>query len=343
MSRNVHGISQTINGTASFNSLSVDDISVISPETVLDIENDVRINDTLFVDEIGEFTSGSDTTFLNGILVGSDGIDTSSAIGLTIGDSVATAINIAKSGVSTNIKGLLVLELGSTLTGTNVLPTGGRIELESGSELNVESGASLTNDGTFSTNVIAERTGGLGVTVDNVLLKDSDVEADQIRTDDITEKTSNNGLTIEGNTLKDGYLRTTQYIRSSKAELLNDAEVVTVYTGDGTLGLSASVLVNRPYTITGSGYTANRNIQMPSAADLVEEYPGATTFDWFSHWISNEDPSFTSTLLVGSGGTFNSTGGNAVIGAQKHKKFSVQFTNVGGGSEAYETRVLVRE
>lgn len=52
-----------------------------------------------------------------------------------------------------------------------------------------------------STDTVSERTSAAGVTVDGVLLKDS-----QVTTDVILEKTSATGVTIDGALLKDGYV-----------------------------------------------------------------------------------------------------------------------------------------
>ena len=59
------------------------------------------------------------------------------------------------------------------------------------------------NGGTLAIDEITEQTSNVGVTVDGVLLKDS-----QVTTDTINEKTSANGITIDGLSIKDGKLNT---------------------------------------------------------------------------------------------------------------------------------------
>ena len=57
--------------------------------------------------------------------------------------------------------------------------------------------------GSFQADVIAEYTAATGVTVDGVLLKDSDVRCDVLYTDVIDEDTAAAGVTIDGVELKD--------------------------------------------------------------------------------------------------------------------------------------------
>ncbi|MFA5458174.1 MAG: LamG domain-containing protein, partial [Synergistaceae bacterium] len=65
-------------------------------------------------------------------------------------------------------------------------------------------------DNTVGADTIAEISSGVGVTVDGVLLKDNDVQADEVRTDIIIEKTATNGVAIEGVIVKDSFLEMTE-------------------------------------------------------------------------------------------------------------------------------------
>ncbi len=65
-------------------------------------------------------------------------------------------------------------------------------------------------DNTVGAETIAEISSGVGVTVDGVLLKDNDVQADEVRTDIIIEKTATNGVAIEGITAKDSFFEMTE-------------------------------------------------------------------------------------------------------------------------------------
>ena len=68
----------------------------------------------------------------------------------------------------------------------------------------------LTVDVLLKTDDIEERTAGSGVTIDGVLLKDSDVTADEIFTNAISEKTANNGILLDGTILvKDSIIQNT--------------------------------------------------------------------------------------------------------------------------------------
>lgn len=60
-----------------------------------------------------------------------------------------------------------------------------------------------------STDTINENTADAGVTVDGVVLKDSEVEANVARVDTINEKTTDNGVSVDGVLNKDGALTTT--------------------------------------------------------------------------------------------------------------------------------------
>jgi len=66
----------------------------------------------------------------------------------------------------------------------------------------------LLKDSQVSTDQINEKTATAGVTIDGVLLKDTQVTADWVNSDTLAEKTLNNGVAIEGITFKDSQVTT---------------------------------------------------------------------------------------------------------------------------------------
>lgn len=83
--------------------------------------------------------------------------------------------------------------------------------------------------GTLETDTISEKTSANGVTIDGVLLKDSEVT-----TDVINEKTATSGVTIDGLLVKDSDVAVLGYGKSYASQ----------YTGDGATSLG----------ITGVGF-----------------------------------------------------------------------------------------
>ncbi len=112
-------------------------------------------------------------------------------------------------------------------------------------------------DGTLVANTISESTSGSGVTVDGVLLKDS-----QVTTDVINEKTAATGVTIDGALLKDGALTpangvVTQITSITTGVTLNQPSGVITTVTATTVALSSST-----FRVTNSFATATSNIQV---------------------------------------------------------------------------------
>ena len=70
-----------------------------------------------------------------------------------------------------------------------------------------QTAATLTATSAVVTDTISERTAAAGVTIDGVLLKDSDIEVDECRSDTVSEKTSGAGVTVDGVLLKDAVVQ----------------------------------------------------------------------------------------------------------------------------------------
>lgn len=116
--------------------------------------------------------------------------------------------------------------------------TTGRVMIKNMTTAELETEVQDITDGTSSFDTISELTSGAGVTVDGVLLKDS-----QVTTDQINEKTGAVGVTIDGVLLKDSQV-TTDVINEKTATagvtldsvLLKDG---LVKTSAGAVGLPA--------------------------------------------------------------------------------------------------------
>jgi hypothetical protein len=100
-----------------------------------------------------------------------------------------------------------------------------------------------TTANTFSTDLITEKTSAAGVTVDGVLLKDS-----QVTTDQINEKTSAAGVTIDSVLLKDGTVKAT----------------TTISVGNATPAAS------------GAGITFPATVSASSDANTLDDYEEGT-------------------------------------------------------------------
>lgn len=145
------------------------------------------------------------------------------------------------------------------------------------------SGAGVTVDGVLlkdsqvTTDVINEKTGAAGVTVDGVLLKDS-----QVTTDQINEKTSAAGVTIDGVLLKD--------------TIAHGRTPVGAVSGDGAITIPT---YNKIFFITKAGVAAMTIVDPTSGThDGVTLTFIATTAN--AHTLSN---------AAGSG--FFSSGGSS--------------------------------
>lgn len=97
--------------------------------------------------------------------------------------------------------------------------------------------AEHSSAGAHTTNVISEKTGATGVTVDGVLLKDS-----QVTTDVINEKTGAAGVTVDSVKLKDGGFVCADG-STGEVDTINEATVNAGVTTDGVLHKDGGVVL----------------------------------------------------------------------------------------------------
>jgi hypothetical protein len=177
----------------------------------------------------------------------------------------------------------------------------------------VVSGSTSVN--TFNVDVISEKTSAAGVTVDGVLLKDS-----QVSTDQINEKTSATGVTIDGVLLKDS----------------------GVVTGAGTV--SAPV-----YSTTGD---TNTGIFFPAADTIAFAEGGAEAMriDSNGNLLLNQASSFIGTntadgsdssvlVLSGGGGTTSARGASLFLAGNEN--VNPGFVELSSGNAAGSVLSLV--
>lgn len=114
----------------------------------------------------------------------------------------AVTININSIGAKAVTKqGTTALVSGDIVSGSTVAITydGTQFQLDpvpGTLALTAVTATTVTANTSVVTDTISEKTSAAGVTVDGVLLKDNDVEADEVRTDTITEKTPAAGITM---------------------------------------------------------------------------------------------------------------------------------------------------
>lgn len=129
--------------------------------------------------------------------------------------------------------------------------------------LNVGSGKTLRiSGGTFKTDTVSEYTAAAGVTVDGVLLKDSNATAVTVYTDTITEKTVDDGVTIEGVLLKDNDV-TVGAGGSIVTDTIEEKTAATGVTIDGLL------LKDGGISFSGTGKKITGDFSNTTVADRV--------------------------------------------------------------------------
>jgi hypothetical protein len=112
----------------------------------------------------------------------------------------------------------------------------------------------LDNSGTITADTINEKTAAAGVTVDGVLLKDS-----QVTTDVINEKTAAAGVTVDGLLIKDGMIShpyKARATRSGTQASIADATVTKVQLNNESFDTNNNFdsTTNYEYTVPVTGY-----------------------------------------------------------------------------------------
>jgi hypothetical protein len=114
---------------------------------------------------------------------------------------------VGSDGDGVTVGGALVVSGATTLTTVSATVVQSDTVSEKTSAAGVTIDGVLLKDSEVTTDVINEKTSATGVTIDGVLLKDS-----QVTTDQINEKTSAAGVTIDSVLLKDGTVKATTTI-----------------------------------------------------------------------------------------------------------------------------------
>lgn len=107
----------------------------------------------------------------------------------------------------------------------------------------------LANFGAFL-DIISEKSSGVGVTIDGVLLKDS-----QVKTDTIIEKTGEAGVTIDGCLIKDG--------SAAQAATVDNNAINQAKMADSAIGQAEL-----------KSTTAEANVSVPASGNAVVTLPG---------------------------------------------------------------------
>ena len=181
----------------------------------------ISIDGTLSADTIGEKTSATGVT-IDSVLL-KDNIVTAhtiSAQNYSVGGT--NFISASRQG---NFRDLEVKNSSNSAT---ILLTG--------------DGGDISIDGTLSADTISEKTSAIGVTIDGVLLKDNDISANDISSnnlyvDTINERTSASGVTIDGVLLKDNNVTCTDLTASGTTS------VTTQSAGDNTTKIASTAFV----------------------------------------------------------------------------------------------------
>ena len=167
----------------------------------------------------------------------------------------------------------------------------------------------LLKDSQVTTDVINEKTAATGVTLDGVLLKDSEVT-----TDVINEKTGATGVTVDGVLLKDSEVTT---------DTINEKTGATGVTIDGVL-LKDNIVTATTGTFTNVGGTLSTAAQanITSVGSLTSlDVAGTLTVDTIDETTAAAGVTIDSVLLkdnivTATTGTFTNIGGTLSTAAQ---------------------------
>jgi len=250
----------TISSPTLTGSISATDVTITGDTTIGDNPTDsLTVNATLasglvFLDDtydIGAsgatrprnlYLSGNAT--IGGTVTLSGGIDVTGALGVDGDFDVNTdKFTVTAADGNTSIAGTLGVTGAITATGT--------LKADTISEITATSGVTVDGvvlkDSQVSTDQINEKTADAGVTVDGVLLKDS-----QVNTDQINEKTADAGVTVDGVLLKDSQVNTDQINEKTadagvtidsvllKDDVVNASDIETskISANDGTTAIN---------------------------------------------------------------------------------------------------------
>jgi len=159
----------------------------------------------------------------------------------------------------------------------------------------------LLKDSEVTTDTINEKTAAAGVTVDGVLLKDSEVT-----TDTISEKTAAAGVTIDGVLLKDNDA-TLDEITAKTANTpvkINDGHHVVpiAYTPEGAATATLNVSQSNIHSITMPAGNITIAISNETAGqcflvEITQDGTGSRTVTWFTtiKWAGGSAPTLTTT------------------------------------------------
>lgn len=115
-------------------------------------------------------------------------------------DNIAVSGNaLSRSGTNT-ITGVITPDTNGTRNFGSLSNRFATVFATSFDGTSLNAGGTVTANTAVASDTISERTSGAGVTADGVLLKDNDVQADEVRTDTISEKTGGAGITISNTT-----------------------------------------------------------------------------------------------------------------------------------------------
>ena len=234
----------------------------------------ISIDGTLSADTIGEQTSGSGVT-IDSVLLKDQNVTahTVSASNYAVGGT--NFISASRQG---NFRDLEVKDSGNSAT---ILLTG--------------DGGNISIDGTLSADTIGEKTSTSGVTIDGVLLKDNDISANDISSNDlyvdtINERTSASGVTIDGVLLKDNNITCTDLTASGTTA------VATQSAGDNTTKIASTAFVKTAIDnlIDGAPGTLDTLKELSTALDNNNSYATTITLQ-LAQKAPKADPTFTGT------------------------------------------------
>jgi len=261
----------TISSPTLTGSISATDVTITGDTTIGDNPTDsLTVNATLasglvFLDDtydIGAsgatrprnlYLSGNAT--IGGTVTLSGGIDVTGAVGIDGNFDINTdKFTVTAADGNTSIAGTLGVTGAITATGT--------LKADTISEITATSGVTVDGvvlkDSQVSTDQINEKTADAGVTVDGVLLKDS-----QVNTDQINEKTADAGVTIDSVLLKDDVVNASD-IETSTISANDGTTAINIANSTGAVDIDTSLNVDG--TITGDGLTSSGVLDVDAEA-----------------------------------------------------------------------------
>ena len=245
----------------------------------------IAIDGTLSADTISEQTSGSGVT-IDSVLLKDQNVTahTVSASNYAVGGT--NFISASRQG---NFRDLEVKNSSNTET---ILLTG--------------DGGDISINGTLSADTIGEKTSATGVTIDGVLLKDNDISANDISSnnlqvragyklyvDTINESTDSSGVTIDGVLLKDNNVTCTDLTASGTTN------VTTQSATDNSTKIATTAFVKTAIDnlIDGAPGTMDTLKELSTALDNNNSYATTITLQ-LAQKAPKADPTFTGTPLA---------------------------------------------